>query len=97
MKLDEANKIIANFMNVRLARNDTDVQLGYGLPVDNYNSLDALVPVWEKMQIDFDFMLKGSFVKNNFRIHNSYSAHQDTETIQEAAYVGRISWNSKIL
>lgn len=55
----------------------------------HYLSLDALVPVWDKLQLDFDFMLRGSFVKNNFKIYGKGQAwaHQLTDTIQEAAAI----------
>lgn len=48
MKTEDANKIISEFMGDKDTRPD-----GYYKPLPNYtSSLDALVPVWEKLGID---------------------------------------------
>lgn len=86
----EVNKIIAEFMGFELHEDYIFKEYENGIVEDDLytESLDALVPVWEKLQIDFNFMMQGSFVKNNFSIFKhgkAICAKQNKKTIQQAA------------
>jgi len=89
--LEEANKIIAEYMG----QDWQDCKCGYDVfKLDYFDSLDALVPVWDKLKpskyIGLDYSVGND--SNRFRIWNNdydlssvndYS--EDEFTIQEAA------------
>ena len=91
---NEVNKIIAEFMGYK------EVITPVGLHWDTGNghtntlfteSLDALVPVWEKLKTNHTFMVNGSFVRNNFSLFvegRAIAACQNMKTLQQSAAHG---------
>lgn len=83
MKAEQANRIIAEFMGT-YNRRDND---GYWLPSPNYQSLDALVPVWEKLRKrDFKFAFRDNYEFLIITTKDKYN-FGDGETIQQAACI----------
>ncbi len=105
MKTDEANRIIAEYMD-RRCYNCGDIDTGHccfavnGYGNDEYtNSLDALVPVWEKLKDSGVFMNQFFPQENRVQLYKEKCAEEyspfdrfdyfmaEENTIQEAAAI----------
>jgi len=85
----EANKIIADYMgDLPICFPDGIVRIS-----KNYLSLDALVPIWEKLEreilkpVVFRSWMRGVEPKWGFRLWGIQSHMVNGETIQEAAAI----------
>jgi hypothetical protein len=94
MGVEEANKIIAEYMGLDYpTRNDA----GFFMPNPNFKSLDALIPVWEKLDVELSRLIFNGNVQDNtdnkkFHVSlfkESIFAFSDSfgDTIQEAAAI----------
>ncbi len=86
MQKQEARKIIAEYMGYRDAFNPccgkNDIE------IEKYSSLDALIPVWEKIRKGFNINLINSVDKYYCSVNNGeYYKDDFAETIQEAAAI----------
>lgn len=89
MEIDEANKIVAEFMGLEYhregdcagwIRNDRFLQFPYSM------SFDSLVPVWEKLEF-LDIKIFWASDGYRFWIKNNREVFSGRKTIQEAACV----------
>ena len=98
MDKEEANKIITEYMDEESETDMFNGALGGCFPTFSnmkYISLDALVPVWEKLnlprilEIDISEKSKPSF---SYRYYTQlgYSHSAEGETIQEAAVIATV-------
>ena len=93
MNTTEANKIIADFMGVKVeddcpyteAMYEGEMTKVYGSPY--FSSLDALVPVWEKLEFlhcQFNWIPDNTF---NCTLSLNEEHNANSKTIQEAATI----------
>ncbi len=96
MKSSEANKIIAEYMGYTVYPNDAEFIPQGMMHVKEYSlaysqSLDALVPVWEKLNLICDFDIcrslddKWRFCLKNFT--GSIVFSYESNSVQEAAAI----------
>ena len=91
MTPQEANKIIAEFMGFEFYKGLLLLRNESGLVVfetiANYtSSLDALVPVWEKLGVEL-WRDGDSYTCRVSRFNQGYDIHHGAETISEAAAI----------
>ena len=93
--IEEANRLIAEYMGLKYVLERNHIISYSGLKVSPYSkSLDALVPVWEKLNlpkiIELDIRDHNYAKGFGFRTYAdlSYSIYEDSsESIQEAACI----------
>lgn len=91
MENSEANKIIAEFMDFEYpVKNDS----GFFMPNTDFMSLDALVPVWEKLSKEWHFeMLRGvddfivGFERTAYKGEPDEITVRTKDSIQQAAAI----------